>query len=191
MGGIGVRDGETLMAVPGPNRHDIELIVPDETPAEPEKPRSKLRVTAVMTALYVRCIYSYLLEIPLMMPEWQLAMFIQALDQTVVATSIPTIADDLHSTSGYVWIGGAYFLSNAAAGPIWAKVSDIFGRKPIILTANAVFFASSIFCAKSSTMKMLIVGRTFQGIASGGLVPMFMITVADLLAFGMSSTALS
>ena len=109
-------------------------------------------------------------------------MFINALDQTIIATAIPTITHDLHSASGYVWIGGAYLLSNAAAGPIWAKLSDIFGRKPIILTANALFFASSAFCAKASSMKMLIVGRTVQGVASGGLVPLVMITISDLFS---------
>ena len=52
-------------------------------------------------------------------------MFTTALDQTIVATAVPTITSELHSASGYVWIGGAYMLANAAGGPIWAKISDI------------------------------------------------------------------
>lgn len=109
-------------------------------------------------------------------------MFITALDQTIVATAIPTITHDLQSASGYVWIGGAYLLSNAAAGPIWAKLSDIFGRKPIILIADGLFFVASIGCAEAKTMKGLIVGRTFQGVAAGGMIPMVMITISDLFS---------
>lgn len=109
-------------------------------------------------------------------------MFITALDQTIVATAIPTITHDLNSASGYVWVGGAYLLSVAASGPIWAKLSDIFGRKPIILMADGMFFVSSIGCAKAASMKGLIVGRTFQGVASGGLIPMVMITISDLFS---------
>jgi MFS family permease len=109
-------------------------------------------------------------------------MFIVALDQTIVATSIPTIAYDLKSASGYVWIGGAYLLSNAASGPIWAKLSDIFGRKPIFLVADALFFAASIFCARADSMKVLIIGRTFHGVACGGLISLVMITISDLFS---------
>ncbi|TVY20915.1 MFS-type transporter [Lachnellula arida] len=150
---------------------DIELVALSETtpPLELEEPRNKFRLAAILTALY-------------------LAMFVTALDQTIAATAIPTITYDLNSASGYVWIGGAYLLSCAASGPIWAKLSDIFGRKPIILTAAGLFFASSILCAKASSMKMLIVGRTFQGVGGGGLAPLVMITISDL--FSMRSRSL-
>ena len=109
-------------------------------------------------------------------------MFITALDQTIVATAIPTITHDLSSSSGYVWIGGAYLLSSAAAGPIWAKLSDIFGRKPIILIADGIFFVSSIGCAEARSMRALIVSRTFQGCAAGGMIPMVIITISDLFS---------
>jgi MFS family permease len=109
-------------------------------------------------------------------------MFINALDQTIVATAIPTISNDLRSASGYAWIGGAYLLANAAAGPIWAKLSDIWGRKPIILAADALFVASSIFCAEAKSMESLITWRTVQGAAGGGLVPLVMITISDLFS---------
>ncbi|KAG4433148.1 hypothetical protein IFR05_011361 [Cadophora sp. M221] len=146
---------------------DIELVAADEIPSVPsgedDSSRSKLRITAIMVALY-------------------LSMFITALDQTIVATAVPTITHDLNSASGYVWIGGAYLLSNAAAGPIWAKLSDIFGRKPIILMADGLFFVSSIGCAEAKNMKGLIVSRTFQGIAAGGLIPMVIITISDLFS---------
>jgi MFS family permease len=112
----------------------------------------------------------------------QFTLFITALNQTIVATAIPTISSQLNSASGYAWIGGAYLLSNAAAGPIWAKLSDIYGRKPIILTAVVIYFSSSIVCALSTSMKMLIIGRAFQGVAGGGLMQMVNITISDMFS---------
>lgn len=111
-----------------------------------------------------------------------LALFVAALDQTIVATIIPTVVADLHSAAGYVWIGGAYLLANAAAANIWANLSDIWGRKLMLLTATAVFFGSSIICAESVDMTMMIVGRSIQGIAGAGLMQMVTITVSDLFS---------
>ena len=73
-------------------------------------------------------------------------------------------------------------LANAAAAPIWAKSSDIWGRKPILLTSSAAFFCSSIVCAKAQTMKMLIIGRSLQGTASGGLVQLVYIVISDIFS---------
>ena len=111
-----------------------------------------------------------------------LALFVAALDQTIVATIIPTVVADLHSAAGYVWIGGAYLLANAAAANIWANLSDIWGRKIMLLTATAVFLGSSIICAESVDMTMMIVGRSIQGIAGAGLMQMVTITVSDLFS---------
>lgn len=99
-----------------------------------------------------------------------------------MATATPTISSDLHSASGYVWIGGAYLLANAASSNIWANLSDIWGRKPILLTAVALFFVASIICAKANGMPMLITGRGIQGIAGGGLIQLITITISDLFS---------
>ena len=77
-----------------------------------------------------------------------LTLFIAALDQTIIATAIPTITASLDSASGYTWIGGAYLIANAAAGPIWTKLSDIWGRKPLLLGSVAWFFGASVVCAE-------------------------------------------
>ena len=111
-----------------------------------------------------------------------MSLFIAALDQTIIATAVPTIAFELHSASGYVWIGGAYLLANAAAGPIWAKLSDIWGRKPILLIAVSGFFFSSMICALAVDMKMLIIGRALQGTAAGGLMQLVIITISDIFS---------
>ncbi|KAJ5479152.1 hypothetical protein N7530_004661 [Penicillium desertorum] len=129
----------------------------------PPKGRSKVQVTAIMVAL-------------------SLSMFIAALDQTIMATAIPTIAAYFHSSAGYTWIGGAYLLSSAASACIWAKLSDIWGRKPILLLAVAWFFLSSIICAASTSMEMLIAGRALQGVAGGGLLQLVTIIISDLFS---------
>ncbi|CAI7615469.1 unnamed protein product [Penicillium manginii] len=129
----------------------------------PATGRAKLRIVAIMTAL-------------------SLSMFVAALDQTIVATAIPTIAAKLHSASGYTWIGGAYLLANAAGACIWAKLSDIWGRKLILLIAVAWFFVSSITCAVAVNMQMLIAGRALQGVAGGGLLQLVTIVISDLFS---------
>lgn len=73
-------------------------------------------------------------------------------------------------------------LANAAAGPIFAKLSDIWGRKIVILAAVAMFLFSSILCAEATSMKMLIIGRSLQGTAGGGMVQVLMITISDLFS---------
>lgn len=111
-----------------------------------------------------------------------MALFIAALDQTIIATAVPTIVSELHSAAAYVWIGGAYLLANAASGPIWSKLSDIWGRKPILLTAVALFFCSSMLCALAINIKMLIIGRALQGTACGGIMQMVIIAISDLFS---------
>lgn len=73
-------------------------------------------------------------------------------------------------------------MANAAAAPIWAKLSDIWGRKPILLITVVWFLLSSIICAAAVDMTMLIVGRALQGTAGGGLMQLVMIVVSDLFS---------
>ncbi|KAH7371332.1 MFS transporter [Pyrenochaeta sp. MPI-SDFR-AT-0127] len=110
------------------------------------------------------------------------AVFLAALNQTVVATAIPTISRDLRSASGYAWISAAYLLANAVAAPIWSKLSDIWGRKVILLIAVALYFSFSIICAVSQSMEMLIIGRSFQGAAGGGLIQIVYATISDIFS---------
>lgn len=112
----------------------------------------------------------------------QSTLFITALNTTIVATAIPTICSDLHSASGYSWIGASYVIASTAVVPIWAKLSDIWGRKPILLTVVALYFASSIICAVSSSMGMLIVSRTLQGVSGGGMASLINIVISDLFS---------
>ena len=157
-----IRRSESAALPPHDARTD-DFVFSDQSMAQEEAPvtRSKFRLYAIIGALY-------------------LSLFLAALDATIVSTAVPTICSHFHSASGYTWIGGAYLLANAAAGPIWAKLSDIWGRKIIILAAIAMFFVSSIICAVSRSMAMLIVGRSIQGAAGGGIILLVNITVSDL-----------
>ncbi|KAF2795098.1 MFS general substrate transporter [Melanomma pulvis-pyrius CBS 109.77] len=145
-------------------RADREMSLPE---AE-VKQRSTWRLIAIVLALF-------------------LSLFVAALDATIVATAAPTISSDLQSAAGYTWIGGAYLLATAASGPIWAKFSDIWGRKTIILSALAMFFASSAVCATAKTMEALIIGRSFQGAAGGGLILLVHVCISDLFSMRQRS----
>ncbi|KAL5342216.1 major facilitator superfamily domain-containing protein [Aspergillus crustosus] len=134
-----------------------------EVEAEDSTPRSKRRTTAILVSLY-------------------LVLFVTALDQTILSTALPSITASLHSATGYTWIGAAYLLSTASSGPIWARLSDIFGRKPALLTAVSVFGIASILAATSVSMRMLIAARALQGVGGGGIAQMVYITISDLFS---------
>ncbi|KAI5358243.1 Putative major facilitator superfamily, MFS transporter superfamily [Septoria linicola] len=119
------------------------------------------------------------------MTTLHLTLSMAALDITSLATSIPTITAELNSAAGYSWIGGAFLIADAASGPIWAKASDIYGRKLAIRSALAFFAVASVIRALSTTMNMLIAARAIQGAGAGGMVSLVNITVSD--SFGLSS----
>jgi EmrB/QacA subfamily drug resistance transporter len=111
------------------------------------------------------------------------ALFLAALDVTIITTALPTIAQRFHANSAdYTWVGSAYLLANAASVPLWGKLSDIWGRKPIILLANVVFMVGSLVAAVANSIGLLIGGRVIQGIGGGGLVTLVYICVGDLFS---------
>lgn len=112
-----------------------------------------------------------------------MALFLAALDVTIITTALPTIAAHFHSgAAGFTWVGSAYLLANAASVPLWGKVSDIWGRKPMIILANIIFMAGSLIAALSNSIGLLIGGRVIQGIGGGGLVILVNICIADLFS---------
>ncbi|KAI0387032.1 major facilitator superfamily-domain-containing protein [Hypomontagnella monticulosa] len=112
-----------------------------------------------------------------------LAVFLAAVDATLITAALPTIAKELNaSDAGFAWIGSSYLLALAATAPFWSKVSDIFGRKPIILLANVVFLVGSLIGALSNGLGMLIAGRTIQGTGAGGLITLVEISVGDMFS---------
>ena len=110
-----------------------------------------------------------------------LGMFLAALDQTVVATAIRTIGDDLHGLSLQAWVTTAFLITSTIATPIYGKLSDIYGRKPLFLLAIAVFVVGSAACAFATSMYMLATARALQGVGAGGLMSMAFAIMADII----------
>lgn len=122
------------------------------------------------------------LQIFLIMFSLAVAVLLVALDITIVTTALPTISEEFNSAAGYTWIGSAYLIAQSAATPIWGKVSDIFGRKPILLLTNAIFFLGSLLAGVAVNMDMLIAARVVQGIGGGGLITLVNISISDLFS---------
>ena len=110
-----------------------------------------------------------------------LSIFLVALDTVLIPTALPTISQSFHiPDSLYVWIGSAYLLANAASIPFWGKLSDVFGRKPVMQTANMTFLCGSIISGVSVNAPMLVTGRAIQGLGGGGIVVLVNVCVSDM-----------
>ncbi|KAG0333639.1 hypothetical protein BG004_000754 [Podila humilis] len=104
-----------------------------------------------------------------------------ALDQLIVATSIPAITIEFQALGDISWLGTAYMMTTTASQPLYGKFSDIFGRKSTMIFANALFMIGSVISGWSKSMTVLIVGRAVSGIGAGGLMAMVFIVIADML----------
>ena len=110
-----------------------------------------------------------------------LAMFLGALDQTIVATALPTIGRRFGEVENLSWIVTAYLLTSTAVTPLYGKLSDMYGRRKIMLVGIGVFMAGSLACAGAQSMLMLILGRAVQGLGAGGLLPLAQTIVGDIV----------
>ncbi|MBX3158007.1 MAG: MFS transporter [Deltaproteobacteria bacterium] len=112
-----------------------------------------------------------------------LGMLLAALDQTIVATAGPRIQHDLEIEPGlYVWITTAYLVASTVLVPIYGKLSDVYGRRRILLAAITIFLVGSFACGVSATAGQLIAARALQGLGSAGLFTSAFAVVADLFA---------
>jgi len=103
-----------------------------------------------------------------------------AIDSTVLATAVPSIVGELGGFHQFPWLFSAYLLGQAVTTPIYAKLSDVFGRKPILLLGIALFLLGSVLCAVAWNMLALIVFRAVQGIGAGAVQPTAMTIVGDI-----------
>ena len=107
-------------------------------------------------------------------------VFLAALDQTVVGTALPRIITDLGGNELYTWAFTAYLLTATIGGPLYGKLSDLFGRRPIFLFGIGVFMVGSLLAGLTSEMWQFVLARGIQGLGAGALFPIAMATIADL-----------
>ncbi|KAL8645686.1 MAG: hypothetical protein Q9210_006567 [Variospora velana] len=146
-------DGGATALCDGPSDH-----------AEPSKHLTRQRKGLVMVALCS-------------------TMFVVSLDTFITTTAVPTIALDYDiSDSGYAWIGSAYLLAFGSMVPVWANISQVFGRRIILTITNLFFFAGVLTASFSQSAAVLITGRAIQGIGGGGLTVLVNMCVGDLFS---------
>lgn len=108
-------------------------------------------------------------------------VFLAALDMSIVGTALPRIVSDLGGLNHLSWVVTAYLLTSTASTPLWGKISDLYGRRPMFQTAITVFVAGSVLSALAESMPMLIGGRAIQGIGAGGLMALALSIVGDVI----------
>ena len=111
-----------------------------------------------------------------------LAMFLSALEQTIVAPALPTIGRVLGDVENLSWVVTAYLLANVVATPLFGKLSDIHGRRRMMLIAIVIFIAGSAACALAPNMPTLIAARALQGIGGGGILPIAHTIIGDMVS---------
>ena len=108
-------------------------------------------------------------------------LFLTALDQTIVATALPTIGAQFHDVSNLSWVITAYLLSSTAVAPAYGALADIYGRRAMIVTATVLFLVGSVLCALAPNLLTLILARGLQGVGGGGILPLVQTLIADMV----------
>ncbi len=110
-----------------------------------------------------------------------LAMLLAALDQTIVATALPTIVSDLGGAEHLSWVVTSYMLASTATTVLWGKLGDLFGRKTLFIACILIFLVGSVLSGTSQTMGQLIAWRAVQGIGGGGLMVLSQAIIGDVV----------
>jgi EmrB/QacA subfamily drug resistance transporter len=110
-----------------------------------------------------------------------MGMFLAALDQTIVSTAIKTIGNDLHDLQAQAWVTTAFLITSTVAAPLFGKLSDIYGRKRLFMLAIVIFVAGSALCGLATSMYELAGFRAFQGIGAGGIMPLALAVIGDII----------
>src|SRR5258705_7042815 len=142
-------------------------------------------------------------QILLLMGGLMTGMLLAALDQTIVGTALPTIVGELKGINHYSWVVTAYLLASTASTPLYGKISDLYGRRPVLLFAIMTFMVGSLLAGASQSMTELILFRGIQGLGAGGLMTLAFTIISDVIpprdrgrymgmfgaVFGLSSVA--
>jgi EmrB/QacA subfamily drug resistance transporter len=134
----------------------------DQAQAEPTPAQAQRRVLVIFGGL-------------------MLALLISSLDQTIVSTALPTIVSDLGGLSQLSWVITGYLLASTVSTPLWGKLGDLYGRKPLFQASIVLFLAGSALCGLSQNMVELIVFRAVQGLGAGGLLVLVQAIIADVV----------
>ena len=108
-------------------------------------------------------------------------LMLAALDQTIVATALPRIVSDLGGLTQYSWVFTAYMLASTVTVPLYGKLGDVYGRRPLLLIAICVFLVGSALCGLAQGMTQLVVFRAIQGIGAGGLFPLSLAVIGNIV----------
>jgi EmrB/QacA subfamily drug resistance transporter len=111
-----------------------------------------------------------------------IGMFLAALDQTVVGTALPVIVTDLRGNDVYIWAFTGYLVTATVSGPLYGKLSDIFGRRPFFVLGVSIFLLGSALAAISGTMWQFIAFRSLQGLGAGALFPISIAIIGDIFS---------
>jgi EmrB/QacA subfamily drug resistance transporter len=139
------------------------IAISDAPPIAPRAPLTQDEIRAILASLMV-------------------AMFLAALDQTIVATALPTIGRQFQDVSNLSWVITAYLLASTAVAPVFGTLSDIYGRRAMIITSLSLFIAGSVLCAVAPSLPVLIVGRGLQGLGGGGILPIVQTIISDIVS---------
>ena len=120
-------------------------------------------------------------EVRTILMSLMLTMFLAALDQTIVATALPTIGRQFRDVSSLSWVISAYLLASTAVAPVFGTLCDVYGRRAMIITALSLFLAGSVLCALAPNMPVLILARGLQGLGGGGILPIVQTIISDLV----------
>ena len=120
-------------------------------------------------------------QVLLLMSGLMTAMLLAALDQTIVGTALPTIVGELGGINHYSWVVTAYLLASTASTPLYGKISDLVGRRPVFLFSIGTFLVGSLLAGLSGSMGWLIVTRGIQGLGAGGLMTLAFTIISDVL----------
>ena len=156
------RQPAKLTALPETGREDGKVINLNEAPPMAPSALTHGEVRAILGSL-------------------MLCMFLAALDQTIVATALPTIGREFQDVSNLSWVITAYLLASTAVAPVFGTLSNIYGRRAMIIVALSLFMVGSLLCALARNMPMLILARGLQGLGGGGIIPVVQTVMSDLL----------
>jgi MFS family permease len=111
-----------------------------------------------------------------------LVLLLAALDQTIVATALPTIVGDLGGLDRLAWVTSAFLLAQTAVTPVYGKLGDLYGRKRVLQSAVILFLIGSALCGQANGMTELIAFRAVQGLGAGGLIVLTQAVIGDVVS---------